>query len=70
LLSIHGYDHFPLVGDTLHFKPPRFRQHSGDPSVDTHFYRTSLPKRGSIPPLSNLHTKTSADSRCYHIFES
>jgi hypothetical protein len=29
LLSIHGYDHLPLVDDTLRFKLPRFRQHSG-----------------------------------------
>ncbi|KAF8221544.1 hypothetical protein L208DRAFT_1327307, partial [Tricholoma matsutake] len=29
LLSIHGYDHLPLVDDTLHFKLPQFHQHSG-----------------------------------------
>jgi hypothetical protein len=29
LLSIHGYDHLPLVNDTLRFDLPRFRQHSG-----------------------------------------
>jgi len=29
LLSIHGYDHPPVVDDTLGFNLPRFRQHSG-----------------------------------------
>jgi hypothetical protein len=29
LLSIHGYDHLPVVDDTLGFNLPRFRQHSG-----------------------------------------
>ena len=29
LLSIHGYDHLPIVDDTLPFNLPRFRQHSG-----------------------------------------
>ena len=29
LLSIHGYDHLPLVDDSLSFNLPRFRQHSG-----------------------------------------